>query len=196
MCPKQVALFIYRRCGGVCIQWFSWTFVNRSVVYISFRIRTVHHGNHGNTQVHAQREDIEEPKTTCPCQNTATWRKSWKGIVLTSPKIRRLEHVGILNHMTVSLRKIYIKIHENQYQQILLLFKDQLPRLSWVLVSTGYAMATSWNHNIDSLWPREDLLRHRSGSSFAQVMAWGRQAASHYPKKSWLLNSCGSVALT
>ena len=39
---------------------------------------------------------------------------------------------------------------------------------------------------VDSLWTGEGIWRHRFGSTLAQVMAWCRQASSHYPNQCWL----------
>ena len=42
---------------------------------------------------------------------------------------------------------------------------------------------------INSLWPIEAILRHRSGSTLAHVMACCRTAPSHYLKQCWLIIS-------
>ena len=39
---------------------------------------------------------------------------------------------------------------------------------------------------LNSLWPNDAIWRHRSRSTQAQVMAWCRQAPSHYLNQCWL----------
>ena len=49
----------------------------------------------------------------------------------------------------------------------------------------------------DSLWPSDNILWHRSGSTLAQVMAWCLTAPSHYLNQCWLviiLRSTGAVS--
>ena len=48
-----------------------------------------------------------------------------------------------------------------------------------------YRSHTFW----DSLWPSEAILRHRSGSTLTQVMAWCLTVWSHYLNQCWLLIS-------
>ena len=43
------------------------------------------------------------------------------------------------------------------------------------------------NRVLNSLWPRDMLWRHRSGSTLAQVMACCLMAPSHSPNKYWLI---------
>ena len=42
--------------------------------------------------------------------------------------------------------------------------------------------------SINSLWPRDAVWRHRSGSTLAQVMAWCLIAPSHYLNQCWPVN--------
>ena len=42
---------------------------------------------------------------------------------------------------------------------------------------------------INSLWRNDAIWRHRSRSTLAQVMAWCRQAPSHYLNQCWLISS-------
>ena len=39
---------------------------------------------------------------------------------------------------------------------------------------------------LNSLWPNDPTLLHRSASTLIQVMAWCRQATSHYLNQRWL----------
>ena len=43
--------------------------------------------------------------------------------------------------------------------------------------------------NINSLWPRDTACRHRSGSTFVQIMACCLRAPSHYLNQRWLIIS-------
>ena len=42
---------------------------------------------------------------------------------------------------------------------------------------------------LNSLWPSDAIWRQRHGSTLAQVMAWCRQAPSHYLNQCWLIIS-------
>ena len=46
-------------------------------------------------------------------------------------------------------------------------------------------MYQSTTRQVNSLWPSDAVIRQRSRSTFAQVMAWGRQATNHYLGKCW-----------
>ena len=46
-------------------------------------------------------------------------------------------------------------------------------------------MYQTTTRQVNSLWPSDAIWRQRSRSTFAQVMAWGRQATSHYLGKCW-----------
>ena len=54
---------------------------------------------------------------------------------------------------------------------------------------------------VNSLWPSDVIWRHRAGSTLVQVMAWCRQAPSHYLNQCWLIisnvlwHSCESIFL-
>ena len=61
----------------------------------------------------------------------------------------------------------------------------------------GYHFMTAWckfalivlMSAIDSLWPRNTIWRHRSGSTLVQVMACCLTAPSHYLNQCWLIIS-------
>ena len=46
-----------------------------------------------------------------------------------------------------------------------------------------------WTLTVNSLWPSDAILWHRSGSTLAQVMACCLTAASHYLNQCWLIIS-------
>ena len=47
-----------------------------------------------------------------------------------------------------------------------------------------------WEYkNFNSLWPSDAIWQQRSGSTLVQVMAWCRQAPSHYLNQCWLILS-------
>ena len=50
-------------------------------------------------------------------------------------------------------------------------------------------MRTTCNWPLNSLWPRNAIRRHRSGSTLAQVMACCLTAPSHYLNQCWLIIS-------
>ena len=43
-----------------------------------------------------------------------------------------------------------------------------------------------WSLGVNSLWPSDAIWHQTSGSTLAQVMAWCRQAPSHYLNQYWL----------
>ena len=45
------------------------------------------------------------------------------------------------------------------------------------------------NRFIDSLWPSDTICRHKSGTTFAQIMAGCLRATSHYLNQRWLIIS-------
>ena len=47
----------------------------------------------------------------------------------------------------------------------------------------------SWRGWLNSLWPRDVIWRHRSGSTLVQVMACCLTAPSHYLNQCWLIIS-------
>ena len=54
------------------------------------------------------------------------------------------------------------------------------------IVNRTVMFTWSW---LNSLWPRDTIWRHRSGSTLVQVMAWCLTAPSHYLNQYWLITS-------
>ena len=62
-----------------------------------------------------------------------------------------------------------------------------------VLSDFVYKFNSIWKV-LNSLWPNDAIWRHRSGSPFAQVMAWCLMAPSHYMSYCWLIINQVSMA--
>ena len=58
-----------------------------------------------------------------------------------------------------------------------------------MLTKTHAAWGFTWPQWVNSLRPSYTIWWHRSGSTLAQVMAWCRQAPSHYLNQCWLIIS-------
>ena len=72
---------------------------------------------------------------------------------------------------------------------------EWLPDFSWVGWGTFLTASEGKNSNtlgtsfVNSLWPSDNIWRHRTGSTLAQVMVCCLTAPSHYLNQCWLIIS-------
>ena len=84
---------------------------------------------------------------------------------------------------------VFSVVSSNIYTVIILCTVKLRTSHSWLNFSDADQPDIIWNVFIYSLWLSDALWWCRSGSTLAQVMAWCRQATSHYLNQCWLIIS-------